>query len=168
MPEFRLADLVDDTLAALALLAELSGPLRLPGNRILAGHSAGAHLALFGAAEAMEPGYVSADDMLLLLSGVFDIFPVHETAIGDELRMTIEEVVDWSLYPGMEIAQPALFIVGGDETDDFKRQSYIGSQLIGRGRQSNIILVDGCNHLTLLTKLASDDALFDALLPGLT
>lgn len=167
MPEFRLADLVEDTVASLHLLSELSGPMKLPGNRILAGHSAGAHLALFGAVETTPSGYVSADDMLLLLSGVFDIFPVHETAIGDELRMPIEEVVDWSLYPGMTVAQPALFIVGDDETVDFKRQSYIGSQLIGRGHQSNIILVDGCNHLTLLTKLATDDALFDALLPGL-
>ena len=167
MPEFRLANLVEDTVSALRLISELSGPLKLPGSRILAGHSAGAHLALFGAAETTQSGYVSGDDMLLLLSGVFDIFPVHETAIGDELRMPIEEVVDWSLYPGMTIAQPALFIVGAEETEDFKRQSYIGSQLIGRGRQSNIILVDSCNHLTLLTKLATDDTLFDALLPGL-
>ena len=141
--------------------------MKLPDNRILAGHSAGAHLALFGAAETTETGHVSDDDMLLLLSGVFDIFPVHETAIGDELKMPIEEVIDWSLYPGMTVAQPALFVVGNDETDGFKQQSYIGSQLIGRGRQSNIIFVDGCNHLTLLTKLATDDALFNALLPGL-
>ena len=167
MPEFRLADLVDDTVSALRLLADLSGPMKLPDNRILAGHSAGAHLALFGVAETTATGHVSDDDMLLLLSGVFDIFPVHETAIGDELKIPIEEVIDWSLYPGMTVAQPALFVVGDDETDGFKQQSYIGSQLIGRGRQSNIVFVNDCNHLTLLTKLATDDDLFNALLPGL-
>ncbi len=167
MPEFRLADLVDDTVAALRLLAELAGPAKLSANRIISGHSADAHLALFGTLEAEQEGLVSADDMLLLFSGVFDIFPVQETAIGDELRMPIEEVADWSLYPGLDVAQPALFVVGDDETDDFKRQSYIGSQLIGRSRLDNIAFVEGCNHLTLLTRFATDDALFDALLPGL-
>ena len=110
---------------------------------------------------------MSGDDLLLLFSGVFDIFPVQETAIGDELRMPVEEVADWSLYPGMEIDHPVFFIIGDEETDDFKRQSYIASQLLGRGSQDNIAFVDGCNHLTLLTEFATDDALFDALLPGL-
>jgi arylformamidase len=167
MPQFRLADLVDDTVAALVHLAEISGPARLSANRIISGHSAGAHLALHGALRAAEHGAVSGDDMLLLFSGVFDIFPVQGTAIGDELKMPVKEVADWSLYPGMRIDHPVFFIVGDDETDDFKRQSYIGAELLGRGSQNNIAFVDGCNHLTLLTKFATDDALFDALLPGL-
>ena len=167
MPEFRLADLVDDTVAALRRLSEISGPAMLSLNRIISGHSAGAHLALHGAQQAEQEGIVSGDDLLLLFSGVFDIFPVQETAIGDELRMPVEEVADWSLYPGMEIDHPVFFIVGNDETDDFKRQSYIASQLLGRGSQDNIAFVDGCNHLTLLTEFATNDALFDALLPGL-
>lgn len=167
MPQFRLADLVDDTVAALVHLAEISGPARLSANRIISGHSAGAHLALHGALRAAEHGAVSGDDMLLLFSGVFDIFPVQGTAIGDELKMPVKEVADWSLYPGMRIDHPVFFIVGDDETDDFKRQSYIGAELLGRGSQNNIAFVNGCNHLTLLTKFATDDALFDALLPGL-
>ncbi len=167
MPEFRLADLVDDTVAALGLLSDIAARAKLSSNRIISGHSAGAHLALHATIQAEQEGTVSSDDLLLLFSGVFDIFPVQETAIGDELRMPIEEVVDWSLYPGMEINQPVFFIVGNDETDDFKRQSYIASQLLGRGSQNNIAFVDGCNHLTVLTEFATNDALFDALLPGL-
>ena len=167
MPEFRLTDLVDDTVAALNRLSEISGPAKLSSNRIISGHSAGAHLALHGAQQAALEGTVSGDDLLLLFSGVFDIFPVQETAIGDELRMPVEEVADWSLYPGMDIDHPVFFIVGDDETDDFKRQSYIASQLLGRASQDNIAFVDGCNHLTVLTEFATNDALFEALLPGL-
>ncbi len=168
MPEHRLADLVDDTVEALLHLAEISGPARLSTNRIISGHSAGAHLALHGALRAAEHGAVSGHDLLLLFSGVFDIFPVRPTAIGDELQMPVKEVAEWSLYPGLHVDHPVLFVVGGGETDDFKRQSYIASELLGRAGEDNIVLVDGCNHLTLLTEFATSDALLDALLPGLS
>jgi arylformamidase len=168
MPTFRLEDLVDDTVSALRRIAEIAGPMQLSDRRIIAGHSAGAHLALYGAMAARNAGIPQGQTSFLFLSGVFDIFPVHETAIGDEIRMPIEEVARWSVYSGADLGvRPALFLVGGDETDDFKRQSFIGAQMLGRGRENNIIIVDGANHLTLLSKFAQSDTLFNAAMSKL-
>jgi arylformamidase len=163
MPGFRLADLVADTVSALRRIAELAVPMRFSDNRILCGHSAGAHLALYGAMGAREAGIPLGETALIFFSGVFDIFAIQQTSLADELKMPPEEVARWSVYSGADLAgRPAIFLAGADETDDFKRQSYIGAQMLGRGRDNAIMLVDGANHLTLVTKFATTEALFDA------
>jgi arylformamidase len=168
MPEFRLAEVVVDTVSALRRIASLAGPMKLSGERILAGHSAGAHLAVYGAMSAREAGIPLGEAAFLLLSGVFDIFATQATSLADELRMPPDEVARWSVYAGADLAgRPALFVAGADETDDFKRQTYIGAQMLGRGWEKSIMLIDGANHLTLLTRLATDDALFGAVMDKL-
>lgn len=169
MPTFRLQDLVDDTVSVLRRIAEIAGPMQLSERRIIAGHSAGAHLALYGTMAARSAGIPLGQISLLFFSGVFDIFPVHATGIGDEIRMPMEEVARWSVYSGDADlgGRPALFLVGGAETDDFKRQSFIGAQMLGRGKENNIIVVDGANHLTLLLEFAQSDALFNAAMSKL-
>ena len=160
MPEFRLSELVDDTVSALQTLQQHdSWP-----KRLLSGHSAGAHLAWHGGLAARESGASSADDALLLISPVFDIFAVQSTQIIGELEMPIQETAQWSCYHGFATADQAVqFAVGGSETEDFKRQAYIGSEMMGRGDQNNIALVDGCNHLSVVTQIATNTELFDAL-----
>ena len=168
MPGFRLADLVADTVSALRRIAELAAPMKFSDRRILAGHSAGAHLALYGTAIAREDAIPQRQTAFLFFSGVFDIFAIQETSLGDELKMPLDEVARWSVYSGADLAGlPALFICGGDETDDFKRQTFIGAQMLGRGKERNILLVDGANHLTLLTEFAGNDVLFDAIIDRL-
>ncbi len=82
--------------------------------------------------------------------------------------MPLEEVARWSVYSGGDLAgRPAAFLAGADETDDFKRQTYIGAQMLGRGRDNAIMLVDGANHLTLLLKFAQSDTLFNAAMSKL-
>lgn len=160
MPECRLSELVDDTVAALQKLQQHD---TWP-KRLLSGHSAGAHLAWHGGLAARKSGASNADDALLLISPVFDIFAVQSTTIIEELAMPVQEAAQWSCYHGFETAdQPVQFAVGGSETEDFKRQAYIGSQMMGLADQNNIALVDGCNHLTVVTQIATNPELFDAL-----
>jgi len=169
MPEFRLADLVEDTAAALRHIASISRSAGLSGNRIIAGHSAGAHLAVHGTALAQSQGLALPNDALLLFSGVYDIFPVAQTDIGDELKMSQAEVAQWSIYSGASTNnQPAVFVVGNDETDEFKRQTYLGAQMLGQDNQENIFIVENANHLTLLTSFCQNDQLFDTILADLT
>ncbi|MEP3274815.1 MAG: alpha/beta hydrolase [Stappiaceae bacterium] len=161
MPAFALADLVEDTAMMLHKLKALQEHHALSSNILLSGHSAGAHLAIFGLNKAKNEGFSAANLSLLLLSGVFDIFPVSQTSIGDELDMPQEDIARWSVYEGdADNSIDPLFLVGADETDDFKRQSIIGAQQLGAGHQENIRFVDGANHLTLMTKLATDPVLF--------
>lgn len=169
MPEFRMRDLVDDTLAGLRHLAENADRLKLGPRTIISGHSAGAHLALYATMEASEAGMVlGGEASLLLLSGVYDIHPVHLTTLSDEIRITPEEVAAWSIYTGATLGgRKAVFVVGGDETDDFKRQSLLGAQQLCRPGEDEVFIVEGANHLALLLEFARDDALCDAVLARL-
>jgi len=164
MPEFRLHDLVADTVAALRHIASISDRARLSTNRMIAGHSAGAHLALYGTAQAHDQGLSLPNDALLLLSGVYDIYPVARTEVGDELEMSPAEIAQWSLYSGVSTNnQPTAFVVGKDETDDFIRQTFLGAQMLSNSREENIFVVDDANHLSLLTRFCQSDDVFDAI-----
>ena len=113
---------------------------------------------------SVSPNSSSYQRAWCLFTSSFDIFPVSETSIGDELAMDREEVERWSIYANGDAGgQKVLFAVGADETGDFIRQSYIAAQMLGTGRDDNIVLVDGANHMTVLTRLATDDTLFDAV-----
>lgn len=160
LPEFSLGDLVDDTAAMLHALADLKEHYRFSDRLIVSGHSAGAHLAAFGLKQATKTGLKTGPCSLLLFSGVFDIFPVSITSLGDELQMSAEDIARWSVYEGdADNGIDPLFLVGADETDDFRRQSIIGAQRLGRPDSANIYFVPDTNHLTLMTRFASDKAL---------
>jgi arylformamidase len=168
MPEFGLRDLVDDTVAALRHLAENASRLRLAGRTIIAGHSAGAHLALYATMEARKAGVPLGETSLMLFSGVFDIYSVRPTSVGDENRVTPEEVAAWSIYSGATLGgQKAVFIMGGEETDDFKRQTLFGAQQLCRKGDDEVFVVEGANHLTVLLEFARNDRLADAVLARL-
>jgi len=160
MPEYRLSELIEDTVSALQKLHQHD---KWP-KRILSGHSAGAHLAWHGGLAARASGASSADDALMLISPVFDIFAVLGTPIIGELNMPIAETAQWSCYHGFEQAdQPVQFVVGGSETEDFKRQAYIGAQMMGRGDQQNIALIDARNHLSVVSEIATNPQVFEQL-----
>jgi len=168
MPEFRLRDLVDDTLTALRHLRENAGRLMLDGRTIVAGHSAGAHLALYATMEARKAGISLGDTSLLLFSGVFDIHSVQPTSLGDEIRAEPQEVAGWSIHSGATLGgQKAVFVVGGEETEDFRRQTFFGAQQLCRKGEDGVFVVEGANHLTLLLEFARNDALCDAVLARL-
>lgn len=160
MPEFRLENLVQDTADMLSSLADNRRPYSLADNVILAGHSAGAHLAVFGLQRARQMGVSISDCSLLLLSGVFDIYPVSKTSIGDDLRMSDEEIKRWSLYDAkLELGTEPLFVAGEIETDEFKRQTIVGAQQLGSQGVENILFVPEANHLSLMTEFAVNDDL---------
>lgn len=168
MPAFALSDLVNDTAKMLHKVNALRNTHALSSDIILSGHSAGAHLATFGLKQARQEGFSANSISLLLLSGVFDIFPVSRTSIGDELNMPKKDIARWSVYEGnADNGIEPLFLAGAEETDDFKRQSIIGAQQLGSGSQDTIRFVQGANHLTLMTKLATDPILFGETLARL-
>jgi arylformamidase len=165
MPQFPLRDLIDDAAAALRYLTEHRRRLMLAPRMLIAGHSAGAHLALYATTVLRTEGFPLGETGLLFFSGVFDIHPVAPTSLGDETKVTPDEVAAWSLYSGASLGgQEAVFVVGGAETPDFQRQSLLGAQQLCQPGADEVLIVAGANHLTLLTQFTQDEALCDAIL----
>lgn len=168
MPEFRLEQLVDDIAQMLLYVKDMQDRGLLGQKLLLSGHSAGAHLAAFGLGQAGELGFSSTDCALIYLSGVFDIYPVSITTIGNELAMTQDEIKRWSVYEAdLEQHKKSMFVVGAEETDEFKRQSIIGSQFLGPEDKNNILEIPDVNHLTLLTEFAQDELICHEILSSL-
>lgn len=165
MPEFRLEQLVDDTAQMLLCVKDMQDRGLFSKKLLISGHSAGAHLAAFGLGQASEQGFNSHDCALLYLSGVFDVYPVSITSIGEELALTQDEIRRWSVYEAnLDRHVNSLFVVGADETDEFKRQSIIGAQFLNSSDQNNILEVPNVNHLTLLTRIAQEPEILDEIL----
>lgn len=165
MPEFSLGDLVDDAADMLLKINELQASHGLSKDLILSGHSAGAHLAAFGLNQAVRKGFNYGTCGLIYFSGVFDIYPVSTTSIGAELKMSKQDIERWSVYAGNanNNIQP-LFVVGNDETDDFKRQSILAAQQLGDPNEEHIYFVANANHLSLMTKFAREPELAGRIL----
>lgn len=153
MPEFRMDDLVGDAIAALTRLARL-----YPNDTrfLLVGHSAGAHLAV---SAALKAGLSERLAGVVAVSGVYDLAPVAKSFLQDEIGLTDDEILSHSLI-GASTGAPLLCVVGGNETDEFKRQSLAMAESAGAGH----LVVRGAHHLSILSDLNSQKSpLIDAL-----
>lgn len=163
-PEFPLACIMDHALAACrAIRAERPG-MRL----ILAGHSAGAHLAAWGALTLAREG--AAPRGLVGLSGLYDLLPLLETNVNAELGLGAIEAFALSParrpWPRGARDTAALLAAGGDETLGFKRQTLdFAYRLRDAGVAVRAMEAEGTSHFTILDKLADPaDPLFQAAL----
>ncbi|WP_299478038.1 alpha/beta hydrolase [uncultured Roseibium sp.] len=153
MPTVRMQDLVNDAAAALDTLSA-----HHPENMrfLLVGHSAGAHLAVSALQGAEKTGRVAG---IVAVSGVYDLEPVAKSFLQDEIGLTEDEIRSHSLI-GTEVGVPLVCVVGGEETDEFQRQSRAMADGAGAGH----IIVRGAHHLSILSDLNSQKSpLIDAL-----
>lgn len=97
------------------------------GRIVVAGHSAGGHLA----AMALSTDWRALDPELprellaggCAISGVYDLEPIRLSYHNKVLGIAPEEVVPWSpLHCVPQHAAPLLLAVGSEETDEFLRQ----------------------------------------------
>ena len=119
-PLARLTEIVADARQAIGWLRSQAHNLGFdPTQIIVAGHSAGAHLAamLMAAGDAPFKG-------ALLVSGVYDLEPVRLSYVNDIVRMDAAEAKANSPFFQQPVGRFATHIaVGSDETNEFKRQS---------------------------------------------
>lgn len=127
-PDVSVTQIVGDVVDALAALRARAGMLGIDAARIiLAGHSAGAHLAAciacgLGPAAALREDELPAG--LLLVSGVFDLVPVAASYVNDLARMSAREAEDLSpLLARPRRDLPVHVVVGADEPEAFRIQS---------------------------------------------
>jgi len=134
------------------------------GRRMLVyGHSAGGHLA--GAMVATDWGalYPKAPADLIpagySISGIFDLTPLIDTTINQDLRLDTAEgrkvsPVFWPIVSGRVFDA----VVGGLESEEFKRQSRIIAQAWQGAALTRYEEIAGTNHFTVIDALSDQNS----------
>ena len=157
-PAAPLDRIVDECRRAVRALAVRAEALSLDPNRIvLAGHSAGAHLAAMVAA---DPDGINLAG-LVLVSGIYELEPLIGTTVNNRLgldpvaaRRNSPLLMDAAGSPSTLVAH------GSDETSEFKAQSAAFSHhLEAAGTTVTMLEVAGRNHFDVILDLAEPDTL---------
>ncbi len=143
-----------------------------PSRIVVAGHSAGGHLAAMLLAcdwakvgADLPPGLVAS---ALSVSGLFDLEPLRHTPfLAPDLRLT--EVTVPRLSPATWPAPrgPLVAVVGGDESEEFHRQNRLIRQAWGEAVVPVCEAIPGTNHLSVMHDLADAGTRLHRLALGL-
>ncbi|HVL76302.1 MAG TPA: alpha/beta hydrolase [Noviherbaspirillum sp.] len=162
-PQASVAEIVAEQLRALAWLYRHAEQYDFDAGRIVvAGHSAGAHLAAMMMA-AHWPVY--ADDLpadlvkgAVLMSGIYDLEPVrHADFVNVDLKIGEADVA--RLSPAlMPPHRPIPFVTacGARESDEFRRQTALIENAWKDAHQTTVPLPQS-NHLTICDAFADPD-----------
>jgi arylformamidase len=119
-----------------------------PTSVTLSGHSAGAHLAAHVA--LARPAQF---DLVVLVSGVYDLEPLVDTYINVALAMTSATARAWSVPVGSTPDSPVVVAHGEHETDAFIDQSAALAEAWAAPRE----VLRGRNHFDAIFDLAALD-----------
>jgi arylformamidase len=159
VPAVRVGEIVDQIRQAFGWVVQHLAPERV----VVAGHSAGGQLAAMLALDQAASGHGPIVG-LAGISGAFDLRPLLHTSINLDLRMSPDEAADASplLRLGRQSAAsplvPLLGLVGGEETRGFKQ--WTADLVAGwraQGGAATYCEVAGCNHFSILDRLAEAD-----------
>jgi len=165
-PEVTVGDIIADMQSLCLWLWKRSGrPL------VVAGHSAGGHLAACLVATDWEslggpPHLVRAG---FGISGLYDLRPLIPTGINKALKLDERTARATSplLWPARQNVRFEAW-VGGDESPEYLRQSAsIEAAWLGTGLDCSSVVVEGKNHFTVIDALTQPDSAMTAALAAL-
>lgn len=168
-PEVGIEDIVKQNLLAIAWLWHYGARYGVnPGRMYVAGHSAGGHLTAMMLAARWNTYMPELPYNLmkggLAISGIYDLEPlVQAPFVNQDLRLDRAQArrLSPATIPPATTA-PLHTAVGGDESDEFKRQNALIART-WRYAFAGDIPMPGRNHLTVVEELANpDSALFKA------
>jgi len=128
---------------------------------VVAGHSAGGHLASAMLATDWAQIDGAPDDLVsqaFALSGLYDLEPLLETDVNDDLRLSPESAREASPihWPAPRVGLKFVAAVGSDESDVFKDQARRVTRVWGaNGIESEYFEVPDCNHFTIVDALTT-------------
>lgn len=151
-PDADLSQIEDDIRTGLDHLAarerrrqQNTGKLR---RCILSGWSAGAHLT----ALVLDHPFVCAG---VCISGVYDLEPIRHSYINDALGLSDHDVEAHSPCKRALVRKPVLFVWGGEELPELRRQSHDFAVLrFPLELDPEPLLIGGENHFSVLEHLA--------------
>lgn len=144
-----------------------------PARLVVAGHSAGGHLAaMMLACRWPQVGADLPPSVLhsaLAISGVFELEPLrHAPFLAPDLGLTAAEAR--ALSPACmppPSAGPLVAVVGGDESSEFHRQTQLIRQRWGQAVVPVCEALPGRHHMNVLHDLAEPGARLNGLAMGL-
>jgi arylformamidase len=161
-PHASLDQMVQQCRNSLATMAE-----ELPdrGKVVLAGHSAGAHLAAMTALVQAPP---LAVERLVLVSGVYDLRPLVHTTVNDVLGLDDADAARLSPALATANGDSEVVVVWGDnETESFKAQSRAyAAHVRHHGLRAIEVECVGRHHFDIVDDLGDPSSTLGALTLG--
>ncbi|GAB4392289.1 MAG: alpha/beta hydrolase [Kiloniellaceae bacterium] len=162
-PDTPIGEMIAQTRRALAWLYRHAGDYGIdPARIVVAGHSAGGHLAAMAVSTDWPalaedlPGDLLAGGCSI--SGVYDLEAVRLSYHNKVLHIAAGEAAPWSpLHALPQAAPPLLLAVGSEETDEFLRQhaEYLTAWR-ERGLAAAEVDMTGLHHFTAVDALADE------------
>jgi arylformamidase len=161
-PAARVGDIVDECRTAIAWLAEHAGRHGIDASRIVvAGSSAGAHLAAMACLPASRQGAAVQPVAAVLVSGIYELEPLVGTSINQALALDAIEARRQS--PGLHdlTGFPRAIVCWGEiETAAFKQQGRrFAARLRDAGTSCATFEVAARNHFDVILDLADPDTM---------
>jgi arylformamidase len=130
-----------------------------PARVAVGGHSAGGHLSAMCLETRWDEDYGLARDPLaaaLLVSGIYDLEPLRHSYLQPVIQLDDGIVRRNSpLFGVRRCATPALVTWGGDESDEFARQSTsFQAAWQGAGNRAELLAQPGANHFSAIDGFA--------------
>lgn len=133
-----------------------------PERIVVGGHSAGGHLA----------GMIAADTRVALrgvfgLSGLYELEPVRRSNVNDWLQLPDAAAAERNspLLHLPRAGTPVFAAAGGDESDEFRRQSRAYADACGAaGLAARYLEATGQNHFTIALELADPSSELSGML----
>ena len=153
-PRAGIDQIVSEARAAVQWAARSLLPAGMP--LVVAGHSAGGHLALMCALG----GGAAPVDGVVPVSGLFDLEPIRHTSINKLVRFDADAAHRNSPVKRVVPSPvPLLLIVGESETDEFRGQTErFADAWSAAGNQAETLVANGLNHFSVLRALASRES----------
>jgi arylformamidase len=155
-PDVSIDEIVRQTRAALAWTYKNTETFGGdPGRIHVAGHSAGGHLVAMLLATDWEGEYGLPQEVIkgaTVVSGLFDLAPFPYTFLQPKVQLTWDQVRRNSPILHIPDSSPPLLVAyGGDETDEFRRQSEdFLSAWKAKGLPGERLVLAGKNHYDVI------------------
>jgi arylformamidase len=160
-PAVKIDEIVEDCQMAVKWLAANISRYGIRFDRtVLIGHSAGAHLVAMLCTTHWPTHNIDYADFRggVLISGLYDLSPLLQTSVNNDIRLTSESVKALSpihLKPAFKI--PLDVWVGGAETSEFIRQSQL-LPLAWPEHCTPLTIMPSANHFTIVDECAKADS----------